>query len=56
MAQTLERFELNSELQYELCDLFENDDRVSSDKLPCISFPVSDLFKDELVRRLLALN
>ncbi|RED75801.1 Uma2 family endonuclease [Cohnella phaseoli] len=56
VAQTLERFELNSELQYELRDLFENDDRVSSDKLPCISFPVSDLFKDELVRRLLALN
>lgn len=56
VAQTLERFELNSEMQYELRDLFENDDRVSSDKLPCVSFPVSDLFKDELVRRLLALN
>lgn len=55
-AQTLERFELNDEQQYELRDLFENDDRVTTDKLPCVSFPVSDLFKDELVRRLLALN
>lgn len=56
VAQTLEQFELNSEPHYELHDLFENDDRVTSDKLPCISFPVRELFKDELVRRLLALN
>ncbi|MFB9276470.1 Uma2 family endonuclease [Cohnella cellulosilytica] len=55
-AQTLERFELNGELQYELRELCENDDRISSDKLPCVSFPVGELFKDELVRRLLALN
>jgi len=55
-AQTLERFELTSEQRYELRDLFENDDRVTSDKLPCVSFPVSGLFKDELVRRLLELN
>lgn len=55
-GQTLERYELNGERQYELIDLFENNDRVMTDKLPCVSFPVSELFKDELVRKLLALN
>lgn len=55
-TQTMEQLELNGDRQYEIRNLYENEDRVSTDKLPCVSFPVSELFKDEIVRKLLALN
>ena len=33
---------------YELHNLFEGDDIVTSDKLPCVSFVISDIFKELL--------
>jgi len=45
-ARTLEQYQLNDGGQYELCDLFEGDERVHSDKLPCVAFTVKDIFKD----------
>lgn len=44
-AITLERFVLFDD-RYELQDLFEENDRVHSEKLPCVSFLVKDLFAD----------
>lgn len=44
--RTLEQYRLDGEGKYELHNLFEGDDVVSSDKLPCVSFRVSDLFVD----------
>lgn len=32
--------------RFELNGLFEGDDRVASEKLPCVSFAVRDLFGD----------
>ncbi|QJD84420.1 Uma2 family endonuclease [Cohnella herbarum] len=56
-TQTLEQLELiGNGRRYEIVNLYENDDVVASGKLPCVSFAVSELFKDEIVRRLLALN
>ncbi|MBO9607520.1 MAG: Uma2 family endonuclease [Paenibacillaceae bacterium] len=42
-ALTLERYVLRDG-HYELDEIFENDDQVTSDKLPCVSFKVSALF------------
>lgn len=45
-ARTLERYVLTEVGVYELRDLFEERDAVSSDKLPCVSFVVGELFSD----------
>jgi len=45
-ARTLEQYQLNDHGQYELCNLFEGDELVCSDKLPCVAFTVNDIFKD----------
>ena len=47
-ARTLELYALSSNGGYELCDVFEQNDKVTSDKLPCVSFSVDDLFHDML--------
>lgn len=44
-GRTLEQYRLQGEL-YELVRLFEGDDQVTSDKLPCVSFALSDIFND----------
>lgn len=44
-AVTLERYVLQGE-RYELASLFEEPDRIASDKLPCVTFHVRDLFSD----------
>ncbi|MBP1988747.1 Uma2 family endonuclease [Paenibacillus eucommiae] len=44
-SQSLEQYRLIGEL-YELYNLFEGDEIVTSDKLPCVSFAISDLFKE----------
>lgn len=51
-ARTLERLVL-ADGAYEIVDVFEEDDVVASEKLPCVSFKVSELFADESVWRLL---
>ena len=51
-ARTLERH-LLIEGQYVIGDLFEETDTVVSDKLPCVSFEVGELFQDPGVRKLL---
>lgn len=45
-SRTLERYVLTEMGVYELRDLFEAEDAVSSDKLPCVSFVVGELFSD----------
>lgn len=45
-SRTLERYVLTEAGAYELCDLFEANDAVSSDKLPCVSFVLGELFSD----------
>ena len=45
-VRTLERYVLTEAGIYELRDLFEENSAVSSDKLPCVSFVVGDLFSD----------
>jgi len=47
-ARTLEQYRLNDLERYEPTGLFEGDDLVASDKLPCVSFAVSRLFADLL--------
>jgi Uma2 family endonuclease len=45
-ARTLEQYRLEDKGLYALRNLFEGDDPVASDKLPCVAFAVSDLFRD----------
>lgn len=45
-ARTLERYVLTETGVYELTELFESGDTVSSDKLPCASFALGELFSD----------
>jgi Uma2 family endonuclease len=45
-SRTMEQYRLGGGEFYELQCLFEGDDRVTSDKLPCISFVVSDIFSE----------
>ncbi|WP_027086098.1 Uma2 family endonuclease [Cohnella panacarvi] len=45
-ARTIERYVLTEAGVYELRDLFEENDAVSSDKLPCAAFVVGELFSD----------
>jgi len=44
-AQTLEQYRLDGE-RYELVQKYEEDDRVSSDKLPCVSFVLGEIFNE----------
>jgi Uma2 family endonuclease len=44
-SRTLEQFQLVQE-SYALIYSFEGDDRVTSDKLSCVSFAVGEIFKD----------
>ena len=48
-SRTLEQFRLmDAEKLYVLHNLFEGDDMVTSDKLPCVSFTVSAIFSEIL--------
>ncbi|QTH41082.1 Uma2 family endonuclease [Cohnella sp. LGH] len=47
-ARTLEQFHLDERGKYELTQLYENDEQVVSNRLPCVSFEVSRLFGDVL--------
>ncbi|THF78812.1 Uma2 family endonuclease [Cohnella fermenti] len=53
VARTLERYGQDGG-RLTLTELFEGEDRVVSDKLPCISFALSELFAEEQIGRLLA--
>ncbi|XID90665.1 Uma2 family endonuclease [Paenibacillaceae bacterium WGS1546] len=44
-ARTLEQYEL-IEAHYELAELYAEEDRVSSDKLPCVSFVLGEIFNE----------
>lgn len=47
-AKTLEQFRLAGGNYYESCNLFEGDEQVTSEKLPCVSFKLSDIFREML--------
>jgi len=47
-TRTLEQYRLDGE-RYQLAEIYEADDRVSSDKLPCVSFVLGEAF-DEVNR------
>jgi Uma2 family endonuclease len=44
-ARILEQYRLHGEL-YELFNLFEGNEKVTSDKLPCVSFVISEIFSE----------
>lgn len=46
VAQTLERYRLVDETRYDLDHVFEGDDRVASDKIPCATFVLRDIFSE----------
>jgi Uma2 family endonuclease len=48
IARTLEQYQLVDTGIYELRNLFEGNDLVTSDKLPCVSFVIEDIFKEIL--------
>lgn len=52
-GQTLERHVL-ADGRYELKAVFEEDETVRSERLPCVSFAVSELFKSAVIQRLLS--
>ncbi|THF72625.1 Uma2 family endonuclease [Cohnella fermenti] len=52
-AGTLEQYTLENG-QYVPGNLFEGEDKVVSDKLPCASFAVGELFRNPLIRKLLS--
>nr|WP_238358120.1 Uma2 family endonuclease [Cohnella zeiphila] len=45
-ARTLEQYRPAAEGRYEQFDQFEKEDTVQSDKLPCVSFVLDDIFKE----------
>lgn len=45
-TRTLEQYMLAMDGHYELHSLFEEEDRVTSDQLPCVSFVLSEIFAD----------
>jgi Uncharacterized protein conserved in cyanobacteria len=45
-TKTLEQYRLSDIGQYDLLNLFGSEDFVVSDKLPCVSFQLSDIFQD----------
>lgn len=55
VAQTLEQHLLSGE-RYELNCVYEGEDTVTSDRLPCVSFTVAGLFDDPTLQRLLSSN
>ncbi|WP_217595092.1 Uma2 family endonuclease [Cohnella sp. GbtcB17] len=54
-ARTLEQFIL-VDGRYRVGELFEEQDRVVSERFPCVSFAVDGLFKGDVLERLAALN
>lgn len=54
-ARTLEQF-LLVDGRYVLGALFEEQDRVVSERLPCVSFAVDELFKGDVLERFASLN
>jgi Uma2 family endonuclease len=46
LTRTLEQYQLVDGGLYELRNLFEGDDKVISDKLPCVFFVISDMFRE----------
>jgi len=44
-SKHLEQYRLQGD-RYELYNLFEGDELVTSDKLPCVSFTISEIFKE----------
>jgi Uma2 family endonuclease len=44
-SKHLEQYRLQED-RYELYNLFEGDELVTSDKLPCVSFTISEIFKE----------
>lgn len=46
VSRTLERYRLAEDGQYQIVNLFEGDEPVYSDKLPCVSFVLSEIFRD----------
>ncbi|MFC3802988.1 Uma2 family endonuclease [Cohnella sp. GCM10012308] len=54
-ARTLEQF-LLVDGRYRVGELFEEQDRVVSERFPCVSFAVDELFKGDVLERLASLN
>jgi len=54
-VRTLEQYVLNGE-RYELSNLFECDEPVTSVRLTCVNFAISDLFKDASIQKLFPLS
>lgn len=54
-ARTLEQYVLYDG-RYELSNLFEGDDLVTSDGVACVKFAISDLFKDASIQKLFPLS
>jgi len=46
VARTLEQFRLTEGVAYASFNIFEDDELVTSDKLPCVSFKVSGIFAE----------
>lgn len=45
-ARTLEQYQLLEDGRYELVNIFEGNDTVVSDKLPCARFEIGDIFRE----------
>ncbi|MCU6711394.1 Uma2 family endonuclease [Paenibacillus sp. J5C_2022] len=45
-ARTLDQYQLLEDGRYELANLFEGNDPVVSDKIPCIGFVIEDIFRE----------
>lgn len=45
-ARSLEQYRLSESGRYDLIQVYEGHDVVTSDRLPCVSFEVGELFKD----------
>ncbi|MDG0794361.1 Uma2 family endonuclease [Cohnella ginsengisoli] len=54
-ARTLEQFVL-VDGRYRVGELFEEQDRVASERFPCVSFAVDELFKGDVLERLASLS
>jgi Uma2 family endonuclease len=54
-SRTLEQYVLDGD-HYALSNLFEGDDQITSGRLPCVEFAISDLFKDASIQKLFPLS
>lgn len=45
-TRVLEQYQMDESGLYRLLNLFEGDERIHSDKLPCVAFSVDDIFRD----------